>query len=137
MYKHQLSSATTEKLQGLCLLLKPDPETAASPTNASRTKRRRPQNSKSQSVLWHQKCKMVICQKNYIISQTAETREGCGNPFRPSLTTSPRHRPVTMTHPSQMHSTPFIHGLKCRMTHLHKNCPHLPTTRHSVCLQPM
>ncbi len=32
--------------------------------------------------------------------------------------------------------TTFIHGLKCRMTHLHKNCPHLPTTRHSVCLQP-
>ncbi len=40
------------------------------------------------------------------------------------------------THPSQMHSTTFIHGLKCRMTHLHKNCPHLPMTRHSVCLQP-
>ncbi len=53
-----------------------------------------------------------------------------------SLTTSPRHRPVTTTHPSQMHSTTFIHGLKCRTTHLHKNCPHLPTTRHSVCLQP-
>ncbi len=48
----------------------------------------------------------------------------------------PPHRPVTMTHPSQMHSTTFIHGLKCRTTHLHKNCPHLPTTRHSVCLQP-
>ncbi len=30
----------------------------------------------------------------------------------------------------------FIHGLKCRTTHLHKNCPHLPATRHSVCLQP-
>ncbi len=25
VYKHQLSPATTEKLQGLCLLLKPDP----------------------------------------------------------------------------------------------------------------
>ncbi len=33
-----------------------------------------------------------------------------------------------------MHSTTFIHGLKCRMTHLHKNRPHLPMTRHSVCL---
>ncbi len=41
LYKHQLSPATTEKLQGLCLLLKPDPETAASPTKATRTKRRR------------------------------------------------------------------------------------------------
>ncbi len=41
VYKHQLSPATTEKLQGLCLLLKPDPETAASPTDATRTKRRR------------------------------------------------------------------------------------------------
>ncbi len=39
VYKHQFSSATTEKLQGLCLLL-PDPETAASPTDATRTKRR-------------------------------------------------------------------------------------------------
>ncbi len=41
MYKHQLSPATTEKLQGLCLLLKPDPEAAASPTDATHTKRRR------------------------------------------------------------------------------------------------
>ncbi len=49
-----------------------------------------------------------------------------------SLTISPRHRPVMMTHPSQMHSTTFIHGLKCRMTHLHINCPHLTTTRRSV-----
>ncbi len=57
-------------------------------------------------------------------------------PFRPSLTTSPRHRPVMRTHPSPMHSTTFIHGLKCRMTHLHKNCPHLPTTGRFVCLQP-
>ncbi len=41
VYKYQLSPATTEKLQGLCLLLKPDPETVASPTIATRTKRRR------------------------------------------------------------------------------------------------
>ncbi len=54
----------------------------------------------------------------------------------PSLTTSPRHRPCyddpslpdTLNH--------FYSRLKCRMTHLHKNCPHLPTTRRSVCLQP-
>ncbi len=71
--------------------------------------------------------------KSIIISQTAETHGACGKPFRPSLTTSPRHRPVTTTHPSQMHSTTFIHGLKCRKTHLHKNRPHLPMTRHSVC----
>ncbi len=32
---------TTEKLQCLCLLLKPNPETAASPTDATLTKRRR------------------------------------------------------------------------------------------------
>ncbi len=49
----------------------------------------------------------------------------CGKPIRPSLTTSSHHRPVMMTHPSQMHSTTFIHGLKCRMTPLHKNYPHL------------
>ncbi len=41
VYKHQLSPVTTEKLQGLCLLLKPDPETAASPTDATRINRRR------------------------------------------------------------------------------------------------
>ncbi len=40
-YKHQLSPADTEKLRGLCLLLKPDLETAASPTDATRTRRRR------------------------------------------------------------------------------------------------
>ncbi len=74
--------------------------------------------------------------KSIINSQTAEIHGACGKAFRPSLTTSPRHRPVTTTHPSQMHSTTFIHGLKCRTTHLHKNCPHLPATRHSVCLQP-
>ncbi len=77
-----------------------------------------------------------MLKKSTITSQTAETHGACGKPFRPSLTTSPRHRPVMMTHPSPMHSTTFIHGLKCRMTHLHKNCPHLPTTRRSVCLQP-
>ncbi len=40
-YKHQLSLVATEKLQGLCLLLKPDLETAASPTGATRTRRHR------------------------------------------------------------------------------------------------
>ncbi len=40
-YKHELSPAAAEKLQGLCLLLKPDLETAASPTDATRTRRRR------------------------------------------------------------------------------------------------
>ncbi len=95
-----------------------------------------PKNSKSQSVLWHQKCETVIFKKISIItSQTAETRGACGKPFRPSLTISPHHRPVMTTHPSQMHSTTFIHGLKCRITHLQKNCPHLPTSRRSVCLQ--
>ncbi len=37
-YKHELSPAAAEKLQGLCLLLKPDLETAASPTDATRTR---------------------------------------------------------------------------------------------------
>ncbi len=37
-YKHQLSPAATEKLRGLCLLLKPDLETAASPTDTTRTR---------------------------------------------------------------------------------------------------
>ncbi len=78
-----------------------------------------------------------MLKKSTITSQTAETHGACGKPFRPSLTTSPRHRPVMMIHPSPIHSTTFIHGLKSRTTHLHKNCPHLPTTRRSVCLQPM
>ncbi len=216
VYKHQLSPATTEKLQGLCLLLKPVPETAASPTDATRTKRRRRrcergqkrgkrggirarlranptspaipslmlsnvrslenkldliQLSRSTQHETRDCCVFVFTEtwlndnipdsaiqlhgltccradrdsslqnghmalKSIIISQTAEIHGACGKAFRPSLTTSPRHRPVTTTHPSQMHSTTFIHGLKCRTTHLHKNCPHLPTTRHSVCLQP-
>ncbi len=38
-YKHELSPVAAEKLQGLCLLLKPDLETAASPTDATRTRR--------------------------------------------------------------------------------------------------
>ncbi len=42
---------------------------------------------------------------------------------------------MTTTHPSQMHSTTFIHGLKCRMTHLHKNCP-LPPNDQALCLSP-
>ncbi|XP_058650447.1 uncharacterized protein LOC131551470 [Onychostoma macrolepis] len=40
-YKHKLLPAATEKLRGLCLLLKPDLETVASPTDATRTRRRR------------------------------------------------------------------------------------------------
>ncbi len=39
-YKHQLSPAATEKLRGLCLLLEPDLKTAASPTDATRTRQR-------------------------------------------------------------------------------------------------
>ncbi len=38
-YKHQLSLEAAEKLQGLCLLRKPNLETAASPTDATRTRR--------------------------------------------------------------------------------------------------
>lgn len=38
VYKLQLSPATTEKIWGFCLLLKPDPETTTSPTDATRTK---------------------------------------------------------------------------------------------------
>ncbi len=40
-YKHQLAPAAIEKLRGLCLLLEPDLETAASPTDATRTRQRR------------------------------------------------------------------------------------------------
>ncbi len=40
--------------------------------------------------------------------------------IRPSLTTSPPHRPVMMIHPSPIHSTTLSRFLKCRMTHLHK-----------------
>ncbi len=38
-YKHQLLPVATDKLRGLCLLLKPDLETAASPTDATRRRR--------------------------------------------------------------------------------------------------
>ncbi len=40
-YKHQLSPEAAEKLQGLCLLRKPNLETAASPTDATHTRQRR------------------------------------------------------------------------------------------------
>ncbi len=40
-YKQQLAPAAIEKLRGLCLLLEPDLETAASPTDATRTRQRR------------------------------------------------------------------------------------------------
>ncbi len=50
--------------------------------------------------------------KTLITSQTAEIHGACGKAFRPSLTTSPRHRPVMTTHPSQMHSTTFGRVLK-------------------------
>ncbi|KAL0148751.1 hypothetical protein M9458_055929 [Cirrhinus mrigala] len=40
-HKHQLSPAAIEKLRGFCILLKPDLETVASPSDATRTKRRR------------------------------------------------------------------------------------------------
>ncbi len=42
-YKQQLAPAAIEKLRGLCLLLEPDLETAASPTDATRTRQRRKQ----------------------------------------------------------------------------------------------
>ncbi len=45
-YKHQLSPEAAEKLQGLCLLRKPNFETAASPTDATRTRRRRKRGRK-------------------------------------------------------------------------------------------
>ncbi len=47
-----------------------------------------------------------MLKKSTITSQTAETHGACGKPFRPSLTTSPRHRPVMMTHPSLMPTPP-------------------------------
>ncbi len=40
-YKYELSPAAAEKLQGLCLLLEPDLETAGSLTDANRARRRR------------------------------------------------------------------------------------------------
>ncbi|KAL0146908.1 hypothetical protein M9458_057847 [Cirrhinus mrigala] len=40
-HKHQLLPVAIEKLRGLCILLKPDLETATSPIDATCTKRRR------------------------------------------------------------------------------------------------
>ncbi len=74
-----------------------------------------------------------MLKKSTITSRTAETHGACGKPFRPSLTTSPRHRPVMMIHPSPIHSTTFIHGLKSRTTHLHKKLP-TPPNDQALCL---
>ncbi len=49
-----------------------------------------------------------MLKKSITISATVKTLGPCGKPFRPSLTTSPRHRPVTMTHPTRMHSNTLL-----------------------------
>ncbi len=66
-------------------------------------------------------------------SATVKNLGPCGKPFRPSLTTILHHRPVTMTHPYQMHSTTSTHDLRNKTTHLPRNYLHLQTTR---CLSP-
>ncbi len=80
--------------------------------------------------------KWSYAQKSTITSQTAETHRACGKPFRPSLTTSPRHRPVMMTHPSPMHSPTFIHGFEMQNDTPAQKLPTPPNTRRSVCLHP-
>ncbi len=68
------------------------------------------------------KAKASVCKnKSTTTSQTVKTLRPSGKPFRPSLTTSPRHRPVTITHPYQIHSTTSTHDLRYRTTHLHRN----------------
>ncbi len=74
-----------------------------------------------------------MLKKSIITSRTAETHGACGKPFRPSLTTSPRHKPVMMIHPSPIHSTTFIHGLKCRTTLPAQKLP-TPPNDQALCL---
>ncbi len=137
-YKHELSPAAAEKLQGLCLLLKLDLETAASPTDATRTR-------------W--RCKR--CERGRKCDKRGGIRARLrANPTRLALpilmlsnvrSLENKLDLIQLSRPTQHEARDafgvrfkgtFIHGLKCRMTHLHKNCPHLPTTRRSVCLQP-
>ncbi len=64
------------------------------------------QPSKQQKPICPMASKMQnghMLKKSTITSRTAETHGACGKPFRPSLTTSPRHRPVMMIHPSPIH----------------------------------
>ncbi len=75
---------------------------------------------------WHQEGKTSICSKiSTIASVTLKTPGPCGKPFRPSLATSPCHRPVTMTHPCQMHSTTSTHDLRYRTTHTCTKTAHI------------
>ncbi len=82
------------------------------------------------------KCKTVICSKNQqSLHRQQRTHEACGKPFRPSLTTSPRHRPVMMTHPSPMHSTTFIHGFEMQNDTPAQKLP-TPPNDQALCLSP-
>ncbi len=74
-------------------------------------------------------------QKSTITSQTAETHRACGKPFRPSLTTSPRHRPVMMTHPSQMHLNHFYSRFEMQNDTPAQKLP-TPPNDQALCLSP-
>lgn len=62
----------------------------------------------------------------------------CGKPFRPSLTTSPRPRPVMRIHPSQMHSTFFFFFLFWFWFEMQNDIPvqklHTPPDDQALCL---
>ncbi len=65
--------------------------------------------------------------------KTARANRSCGKPFRPSLTTSPRHRPVMTTHDALNH---FYSRLEMQNDTTAQKPPTPPTSRRSVCLQP-
>ncbi len=77
----------------------------------------------------------MLKKKSTITSQTAETHGACGKPFRPSLTTSPRHRPVMMTHPSPMHSTHFYSWFEMQNDTPAQKLP-TPPNDQALCLSP-
>ncbi len=73
--------------------------------------------------------------KSIINSQTAEIHGACGKAFRPSLTTSPRHRPVTTTHPSQMHLNYFYSRFEMQNNTPAQKLP-TPPSDQALCLSP-
>ncbi len=76
-----------------------------------------------------------MLKKSTITSQTAETHGACGKPFRPSLTTSPRHRPVMMTHPSPMHYNHFYSSFEMQNDTPAQKLP-TPPNDQAFCLSP-
>ncbi len=96
-----------------------------------------PQNSKSQPVPWHQESKTVICTKkiNNHFTDSKDTQS-----LWQAIQTITDYKPPPQacdddtSLPDALNE--FMHGLKCRMTNLHKKLP-TPPNDQVLCLSPV